>query len=203
MATGKSYLINALKDIASSFTIKINILDVDTIRRELLQHSINAEDILFRKHLIDLLRLTTYGENYALNGKDLQREIFNDKEKYLLYTKEIGEKIRLKLLQKIETTSGILIIERALLVEDNFYEIPFDLVYYLICNQETIQSRLKGGGFTTPELAERLKNFYNIDKIIHILEEKYKNSYRILNTKKFPNKNLYKEIFNEIALKND
>lgn len=201
ISTWKTYMLNMFKKIASDKNLKILFLDIDTIRRYILCYSNKKVDIEYRKYLINLLWIDNYSENYAINGIDLQNSIFNNKTKYLTYKKEISRKIWIEIQKHMRGYENI-IIERALLVEDNFLNINIDYIIYLNTVNKNIKNRLKWKDLDEKQISERLNKFYTTKKISSILNKKYLNNHTIIDTNSFLEEDYYKFLFDKVIDKN-
>lgn len=202
ISTWKTYMLDNFIKLAEYNNIEILFLNVDLIRRSILYYSCKKADVEYRKYLIDLLWIDKYWEKYSINGIDLQNSVFNNPIKYSLYKKEISKKIWFEILKQIENNK-IVIIERAMLLEDDFLNLEFDYIIYLHTLDENIKKRLKWWDFTESEIDERLNNFYNIRKVNSLLDKKYFDNYIIIDTNIYKDNTYYSDLFYKVINKNE
>lgn len=202
ISTWKTYMLDKFKNLAEYNNIEILFLNVDLIRRSILYYSCKKTDVEYRKYLIDLLWIDKYWEKYSINGIDLQNSVFNNPIKYSIYKKEISKKIWFEILKQIENHE-IVIIERAMLLEDDFLNLEFDYIIYLHALDEIIKKRLKWWDFTESEIDERLNNFYNIKKVNSLLDKKYFDNYIIIDTNIYKDNTYYTDLFYKVINKNE
>ena len=110
IGSGKSYVVDIFKKICKEKKINAIFLDVDDIRRNILDK-----------------------ENVDRN--QLNHKIYNDENAMEKYKKFINPKIKKYLNEKISKHDGFIFIEWALLLEDNLYDLV-DSVIMIYCQKK-------------------------------------------------------------------
>ena len=159
IGSGKSYAIDMFKRICKKNKIEATFLDVDEIRRKILKQ-----------------------EN--VDRDELNRKIYNDSKEMEKYKQFINPKIKEYLTNQIQKNNGIIFIEWALLIEDNFVDIV-DSIIMIYCQKEIQIKRLENGDLGKDEIIKRIDlQLTNEEKIAEI--EKLNKEFYILNTTNNP-----------------
>jgi Dephospho-CoA kinase len=153
IGTGKSTLMNLLKKKLNNDFIYI---DVDNYRRKLVTE---------KDDIVEILNLK--------NKSDLNRVIYNDKDKMKIFKKYIYD----NLLNDFKTDKNI-IVEWALLIDDNLDKYC-DYVFIMDCEEEMIINRLKDGDLGIIEIKRRLRLQLPINKKVKLLSN---SNYQVIDT---------------------
>jgi len=173
IGSGKSYAVNIFKQICKEKNIKAIFLDVDDVRRDIL-------------------------DKEKINRVELNKRIYTSKEEMEKYKKFINPKIKKYLVNQINTSNELIFIEWALLIEDNFYDLV-DKIVMIDCEQDVQISRLENGDLGKENIIKRinlqLRNSEKIEKI-----KKLNKEFCIINTSENPEINIYRKIFEKEVL---
>lgn len=174
IGSGKSYAVNILKQICKEKNIKAIFIDVDDVRRDIL----NREKI---------------------NREELNKRIYTSEEEMKKYKKFINPKIKNYLVNKINTNNGLIFIEWAMLVEDEFYNLVNQIIM-IDCKQSIQISRLENGDLGKENIIKRINlQLTNLEKIEKI--RKLNKDFCIINTSENPTIDVYRKIFEKEVLK--
>jgi len=173
IGSGKSYAINEFKKICGEKEIQATFLDIDDIRRKIL-------------------------EKENIDREYLNQKIYNDKKAMEEYKKYINPKIRKYLNEQINKNDGVIFIEWALLLEDDLYDIV-DSIIIVCCPKEIQIKRLENGDLGKEEVTKRinlqLTNKQKIEKAKNLKKEFF-----IIDTSSNPKKREYEEILKKEGL---
>lgn len=173
IGSGKTYAINIFKKICKARRINAIFLDVDDIRRSILEE-----------------------EN--VDREELNKKIYDSEEEMNKYKRIINPKIKKYLNEKIKRNEGVIFIEWALLLEDNLYEIV-DSIIMVYCKEEIQIKRLEYGDLGKESVRKRIKmqltNKQKIDKIKELKKEFF-----VIDTSDNPKEKEYEEILKKEGL---
>lgn len=173
IGSGKSYAIDTFKKICKERKINAIFLDVDDIRRSIL-------------------------EKEKIDREQLNKKIYNSKKTMEEYKKVINPKIKKYINEKINKSNGVIFIEWALLLEDNLYDIV-DSIIMVYCKEEIQIKRLENGDLGKETVMKRIKiqltNEEKIDKI-----KKLKKEFFVIDTSNNPKENEYEELLRKEGL---
>lgn len=159
IGSGKSYAIEMFKSICKKNKIQATFLDVDEIRRKIL-------------------------EKENINREELNKKIYNNPKEMENYKQFINPKIKQYLIKQINNAKGFIFIEWALLIEDGFYDIV-DSIIMIYCEKEIQVKRLGNSDLRKEEIIKRinlqLTNKQKLEKIKKLNKEFY-----LLNTTNNP-----------------
>lgn len=151
IGSGKSYAVENFKKICEKNKISAIFLDVDDIRRKILER-----------------------EN--INRIQLNQKIYDNQKAMKEYKEFITPKIKEYLDNQIKRNDGIIFIEWALLLEDELYHMV-DSIIMIYCKEEIQIKRLEGGDLGKEAIIKRMKmqltNEQKIDKIKESNKEFY------------------------------
>lgn len=174
IGSGKSYAVNIFKQICKEKNIKAIFIDVDDVRRDIL-------------------------DKEKINRVELNKRIYTSKEEMEKYKNFINPKIKKYLENQINTNDELIFIEWALLIEDNFFDIV-DKIIMIDCKQNVQISRLENGDLGKENIIKRinlqLTNLEKIEKIRTLNKE-----FCIVDTSANPEIKVYREIFEKEVLK--
>ena len=173
IGSGKSYAVSIFKQICKEKKIKAIFIDVDDVRRNIL----NQEKI---------------------DRNELNKKIYENEDAMRIYKDFINPKIKKYLVNQINTNNELIFIEWALLIEDNFYDLV-DKIVMVDCDQDVQISRLENGDLGKEDIIKRinlqLRNSEKIEKI-----KKLNKEFCIINTSENPEINIYRNIFEKEVL---
>ena len=173
IGSGKSYAIDTFKKICKERKINSIFLDVDDIRRSML-------------------------EKEKIDREQLNKKIYNSKKEMEEYKKVINPKIKKYITEKINKSNGVIFIEWALLLEDNLYDIV-DSIIMVYCKEKIQIKRLENGDLGKESVMKRIKmqltNEEKIDKIKQLKKEFF-----VIDTSNNPKKNEYEELLRKEGL---
>lgn len=173
IGSGKSYAVDIFRKICEENKINAIFLNVDDIRRTILEK-----------------------ENIDRNL--LNQKIYNDKKAMEEYKKYINPQIKKYLNEQISKSNGIIFIEWALLIEDNLYDIV-DSIVMVYCDEEIQIKRLENCNLGKEEILKRIKiqltNKQKIDKIKELKKEFF-----IIDTSNNPKEGEYKNLLKKEGL---
>ena len=173
IGSGKSYAIDIFKKICKERKINAIFLDVDDIRRSIL-------------------------EKEKIDRKQLNKKIYNSRKAMEEYKKVINTKIKKDINEKINKSNGIIFIEWALLLEDNLYDIV-DSIIMVYCKKEIQKKKLENADLEKESLIKRIKmqltNEEKIDKIKQLKKEFF-----VIDTSNNPKENEYEELLRKEGL---
>ena len=173
IGSGKSYAIDTFKKICKERKINAIFLDVDGIRRSIL-------------------------EKEKIDREQLNKKIYNSKKVMEEYKKVINPKIKKYIIEKINKSNGVIFIEWALLLEDNLYDIV-DSIIMVYCKEEIQIKRLENGDLGKESVIKRIKmqltNEEKIDKIKQLKKEFF-----VIDTSNNPKENEYEELLRKEGL---
>ena len=173
IGSGKSYAVDIFKKICKKKKINAVFLDVDEIRRNIL-------------------------DKEKIDREQLNQKIYNDKNAMEEYKKFINPRIRKYLHEQIMENDGIAFIEWALLLEDNLYDLV-DSIIMIYCKEEIQIKRLENGDLGKESVIKRMKmqltNEQKIDKIKQI-----KKDFFIIDTSNSPKENEYENLLKKEGL---
>lgn len=173
IGSGKSYAVDILKKICKEKKIKAIFLDVDDIRRAIL-------------------------EKDKIDRNELNQRIYNDENAMKEYKKYINPKIRNYLNEKISQNDGIIFIEWALLLEDNLHDIV-DSIIMVNCKEEIQIKRLENGDLGKEKVIKRIKMQLTNEQKIEKLKQ-LKKEFFIIDTTNNPQESEYEEILKKEGL---
>ncbi len=167
IGSGKSYAIENFKKICMQNNINAIFIDVDSVRRDILEKN-NIDRTL------------------------LNKKIYNNNEEMQKYKEFINPKIREYLVEQISKNNGIVFIEWALLIEDNLYDIV-DSIIMVNCSEKIQIKRLENGDLGKETVIKRINmQLTNEQKIQEI--KKLDKEFYIINTSDNPKIEEYEKI---------
>ena len=173
IGSGKGYAIDTFKKICKERKINAIFLDVDDIRRSIL-------------------------EKEKIDRKQLNKKIYNSRKAMEEYKKVINPKIKKYINEKINQSNGVIFIEWALLLEDNLYDIV-DSIIMVYCKEGIQIKRLENGDLEKESVIKRIKmqltNEEKIDKIKQLKKEFF-----VIDTSNNPKENEYEELLRKEGL---
>ena len=173
IGSGKSYAIDIFKKICKERKINAIFLDVDDIRRSIL-------------------------EKEKIDREQLNKKIYNSRKAMEEYKNVINPKIKKYINEKINKSNGVIFIEWALLLEDNLYDIV-DSIIMIYCKEEIQIKRLENGDLGKESVIKRIKmqltNEQKIDKIKQLKKEFF-----VIDTSNNPKENEYEELLRKEGL---
>jgi hypothetical protein len=173
IGSGKSHAVKIFKNICKEKEIDAIFLDVDDIRRNILNEA-------------------------KIDRVQLNKKIYNDEKAMKEYKKYINPKIKKYLSEQIRKNNVVIFIEWALLLEDDLYNIV-DSIIMINCKKDTQIKRLENGDLGKEEIEKRIKmqltNEQKIDKI-----KQSKKEFFIIDTSNNPKENKYEEILKKEGL---
>lgn len=173
IGSGKSYAIDIFKKICKDKRINAIFLNVDDIRRNILDIE-------------------------KIDREQLNKKIYNNKEAMQEYKKFINPKIKKHLIEQINKNNGVIFIEWALLLEDELYDIV-DSIIMVYCKEEIQIKRLESGNLGKESVIKRMKmqltNEQKIDKIKQLKKEFF-----VIDTSDNPRENEYEELLKKEGL---
>ncbi len=200
-----TYLVREKKGIHKNNKLQklsLHLLNIDEIRRNILMYSQDKEDISIRKELVKKLNIQEYGEDYSINGAVLGDIIFFDKLKMDIYKEIINPRLIYMLETEIEEVEGIILLEWAMLVEDNMLDLVENNVIVVNCNDDRKQERMKGTDLPEDQLQRRIDMQTSYDKLVEIIEKKQKKDNKwilmLVDTTNNPKEEFYIDIFDKL-----
>lgn len=173
IGSGKSYTVDIFKNICKEKKINAIFLDVDDIRRDIL-------------------------EKENIDRAQLNQKIYNDEKAMEEYKQYINPKIKKYLNEQISKNYGVIFIEWALLIEDCLYDIV-DSIIMVYCQEKIQIKRLENGDLGKESVIKRIKiqltNEQKIEKIKQLNKEFY-----IIDTSKNPKVEEYEELLKKEGL---
>jgi len=173
IGSGKSYAIEMFKKICKDNKIDATFLDVDSIRRTIL-------------------------DQMNINREELNKKIYDDPKEMEEYKQFINPKIEKYLKEQINKKDGIIFVEWALLLEDKLYDIV-DIVFLIYCDRELQIKRLENGDLGKEKIIKRLDLQLTDEQKIEILKNINKEFYT-LNTTNNPVLTEYENILKKGGL---
>lgn len=173
IGSGKSYAIDIFKKICRERKINAIFLDVDDIRRNIL-------------------------EKEKIDREQLNKKIYNSKKAMEEYKTIIIPKIKRYINEQINKSNQVIFIEWALLLEDNLYDIV-DSIIMVYCKEEIQIKRLENGDLGKESVIKRIKmqltNEEKIDKIKQLKKEFF-----VIDASNNPKENKYEELLRKEGL---
>src|SRR3989339_771829 len=112
IASGKTFTCNKLVKIATKKKIKLQILSVDDIRRNILSKSKKQKHIDLRKLLIKKLKLKKIDKKYAfINLLEISNRIFGNVNNMKFFRSQVNKETYLIIKNHILKTKDIIILE--------------------------------------------------------------------------------------------
>lgn len=174
IGSGKSYAVNIFKQICKERNIKAIFIDVDDVRRNIL----NKEKI---------------------NRIELNKRIYKNEEVMRKYKQFINPKIKEYLINQIKSNKCLIFIEWALFIEDNFDDIV-DKFIMVDCKQDVQISRLENGDLGKENIIKRINlQLTNSEKIENI--KKTSKEFCIIDTSENPQIEVYRKVLEKEVLK--
>lgn len=173
IGSGKSYAVEIFKKICKENKINAMFLDVDNIRRNIL-------------------------EKENIDRNKLNEKIYNNENAMKEYKKYINPKIRNYLNEQIRKNEGIIFIEWALLIEDNLHDIV-DSVIMVYCKEDIQIKRLENGDLGKEKIIKRIKMQLTNEEKIQKLKQLEKEFF-IIDTTNNPKENEYEELLKKEGL---
>lgn len=167
IGSGKSYAVSIFKKICKEKKINSIFLDVDDIRREILNKANIDRDLLNKK-------------------------IYNDKEAIKEYKEFINPQIKKYLKEQIDNYNGYIFIEWALLLEDRLYDIV-DNIIMIYCKENIQMKRLEEGDLGKEAIMKRLKMQLTNEQKINKIKQ-LKKDFFLIDTSYNPKENKYEEL---------
>lgn len=173
IGSGKSYALEIFKRICEQNKINASFLEVDDIRRNILE-----------KENIDRV--------------ELNKKIYNSQDEMRKYKDFMNPKIKEYLIKQINNTEGFIFIEWALLIEDGLYDLV-DSIIMVYCEKEIQIKRLENGDLGKEEVLKRinlqLTNEQKLEKVKQLKKESY-----IIDTSNNPKIEEYERVLKEEGL---
>ncbi len=173
IGSGKSYAVEIFKKICKENKINAIFLDVDSIRRNIL-------------------------EKESIDRNKLNEKIYNNENAMKEYKKYINPKIRNYLNEKIIKNEGIIFIEWALLLEDNLHDIV-DSIIMVYCEENIQIKRLENGDLGKEKIIKRIKMQLANEEKIQKLKQLQKEFF-IIDTTNNPKEKEYEELLKKEGL---
>lgn len=173
IGSGKSYAVKIFKKIYKENKINAIFLDVDDIRRNIL-------------------------EKENIDRNKLNEKIYNNENAMKEYKKYINPKIRNYLNEQIRKNEGIIFIEWALLLEDNLHDIV-DSVIMVYCEEDMQIKRLENGDLGKEKIIKRIKMQLTNQEKIQKLKQLQKEFF-IIDTTNNPEEKEYEELLKKEGL---
>lgn len=173
IGSGKSYAVEIFKKICKENKINAMFLDVDNIRRNIL-------------------------EKENIDRNKLNEKIYNNENAMQEYKKYINPKIRNYLNEQIRKNEGIIFVEWALLLEDNIHDIV-DSVIMVYCKEDIQIKRLENGDLGKEKIIKRIKMQLKNEEKIQKLKQLQKEFF-IIDTTNNPEEKEYEELLKKEGL---
>lgn len=182
IASGKTFLCKQLQAIASEQSISLHIIQVDEIRRYILDTSQETNHIRLREQL---------AQQWITN-----QNIFTSDTYMKVFASLINPEIRRMIREKIHTYTGIILVERAMIIKDNMQEL-MDTILFVACSSSIQTQRLADGDLWQKALQQRI-HYQNQQKIYPSQAEIERNKWIYFDTSDHPNKEKYTKLFTQI-----
>ncbi|HAR64148.1 MAG TPA: hypothetical protein DF296_03575 [Candidatus Margulisbacteria bacterium] len=201
MASGKSYTCNELAQIAANKNIPFHIIDVDKVRRNILQFSNSCNHMELRKKIAGTLQLGLSLSN-QLPGNMIGEVIFSDSQKRKKYENLINPEIKKELQLLIQPLNGLIIVEWAMLIEDKMLNLVDYNLVLITCANNIRMHRLKNSDLSLRQLQKRIQcqpaDTDRITRIKEIYQNKKNGFYTIFDTGSHPDKCEFEKLFDLI-----
>lgn len=173
IGSGKSYAIEMFKKVCKDNKIEATFLDVDSIRRTIL-------------------------DQMNIDREELNKKIYDNPKEMDKYKQFINPKIEKYLKEQIKKKDGIIFVEWALLLEDKLYDIV-DVIFLICCDRELQIKRLENGDLGREKIIKRLDLQLTNEQKIEMLKSINKEFYT-LNTSNNPKLKEYENILKKGGL---
>lgn len=155
MACGKTYVCNRLKEIAAHYKIPLHYTNIDEIRRDIL--SLNPNYLAVRQELSDRLTNSDLkNPDTSIDRKALGDIIFYDSDAMQAFQEIVYPAISQYLDNYLEDKKGLVLLEWALLVEDNLFPLVDYNVLLVHCSYQTQLDRLKDSDLPKDQIVKRI-----------------------------------------------
>ncbi|MFW6285555.1 MAG: dephospho-CoA kinase [Nanoarchaeota archaeon] len=141
--SGKSYASKILVNIATNkYKLQALHISYDELGSQIL--SSNKEYLHIREELVDLFRSNLLLADSSINTTKLQKLIFNDEYKSTLYNKFMEKNCKNIIQHNVnQIQNGLILLEAALLAENNLYQITQNNVLLMSVSKEVQYQRAR------------------------------------------------------------
>jgi len=160
IGSGKTYVINKIRDYLGKKGIGATHLDYDAIKREVLCSKKIDKYNAFRKDMVKLLELPEGdGDNCALSGDEIGKKIFFNAAAMASFHDALVPVMKEELAERINQAEDICLLEWSSLYEDRLLDLIDDRVIYVKADLELVKSRFSGNDMLENQLLARLESF--------------------------------------------
>lgn len=172
IASGKSYVTDALVSLLDKSKIEAHNIDLDVITHEILDSLKLPQYIEVRNKIISRFGDTVRGPHDSINRKKLGSIVFKDSDALKDLNDIMRDSILVRIKRELNNKEGIIFLNAALLVEAGMTDLCNDNVVLVKCDKNVQKLRLHKRGLSDIQLSRRLKSQYSYDQKKAVLTEK-------------------------------
>lgn len=164
IAVGKTTLSQQLVSLGQLRGIVVRHIDVDKVRAEILESTVNNSFKAIQSKIIDIFGVeisNTYG---GINRRRLAEILFPDKEAMDLFSSVFDPLLFTELTQLLAAPAAITILEWALVTEKKVLSLTDYNVLLVKCSRRTQLERLSGGDLGSYQIRKRIRLQYCNDE---------------------------------------
>ncbi|MBT7902886.1 dephospho-CoA kinase [Candidatus Woesearchaeota archaeon] len=154
MSCGKSYACDQLEQIAKDSNIQVYKVNFDLMRRDILGTNPKYESA--RQSLEDVFGPQIRKSDNSIDRTILSQLIYYDSNAMAQYGAQLAPHLKQYLDCELTDRSGIILVEWALLVEDQLLDLVNYNVLLVTCTHNAQMNRLKDGDLSQNEIKKRI-----------------------------------------------
>ncbi len=167
IGSGKSYVGKKIEELCEKQGIPVNNIELDA-----LAHKIYTGDKLMhkevRKKLADAFNIN---DKFPIDRKKLGDLVFSDPEKLRQLNEIMYDPIMSELREEIRGKKGLIIINTALIAEQDFSYLCNNNILIIKANRSAQEKRLSKRGLSSDKIDEQLASQYSYEKKKQVIEK--------------------------------
>lgn len=164
MGCGKTYVCNQLELLARKQLVLLTVFDFDIFRGRVLGQTDNPEYLRVQETLIKEFGAGIRAKEGGINRRTLAEITYSDSNKLSIADKIVDRTIENEIRQRKDGLGGILLIESALLVEKDQYDLVDYNLLVVQCPYDVQIQRLACGDIPLEQIRKRLELQYSNKK---------------------------------------
>jgi dephospho-CoA kinase len=156
---GKSYTCNKLILESALMGIEAHQISVDKIRRYILSNSPKYNQV--RSKIVERFEPHIVNSDSSINIHELNKRTFANDQSMKDFKEIINPSIRNNIRRYHKNKNGIVLVEWAMLMEDNFYQSVKYNMLIVTCDYQKQIKRLSGGDLSMNKIHQRINGQMN------------------------------------------
>lgn len=165
IGAGKSFLAQSFSHLYPQYENRINVIEIDNIRRNLLWESLNALALDLRLKLIKTFNISHYDKNLFFNRKDFTEYIFSHTD-ILQQFNQLCKPFFIQEINQLRKEDKVNLLVWVNIIEENYLPLLDFLIFVDVTEKTWLQRNLND----LESLQTRIKFQNNYNEKIKLLE---------------------------------